>query len=360
MASNSFGQFFRITTWGESHGPAIGVVIDGCPPGIPIDLEIMADNLKKRAPGGHAYVSPRKEIDIPEILSGVFEGVSTGAPISILINNQDVDSSKYEATKHVLKPGHAQYSYLSKYGYFDYRGGGRASARETACRVAAASIAKAILKQEGISTYAYLCQVGEICDEEVVCLDYLRNSALFCANPRFEKKVEQNILAIKDLGDSIGGVVSFVADGVPCGLGDPVYQKLEAILAFAMMSIPASKGFEIGSGFKSCVMKGSLHNDPFILKNDKLSTKSNHAGGILAGISSGMPIYGRVGFKPPSSISLAQESVSLDGKKIHFQLPEGSRHDPCVAVRAVPVVDAMCALTLVDALLMQRALVCRL
>ncbi|NDH09401.1 MAG: chorismate synthase, partial [Gammaproteobacteria bacterium] len=151
-----------------------------------------------------------------------------------------------------------------------------------------------------------------------------------------------------------------VADGVPCGLGDPVYQKLEAILAFAMMSIPASKGFEIGSGFKSCVMKGSLHNDPFILKNDKLSTKSNHAGGILAGISSGMPIYGRVGFKPPSSISLAQESVSLDGKKIHFQLPEGSRHDPCVAVRAVPVVDAMCALTLVDALLMQRALVCRL
>jgi len=359
MASNSFGQFFRITTWGESHGPGIGVVIDGCPPGIAIELDVIATDLKKRAPGGSAYVTPRKEADIPEILSGVFNGFSTGAPISIVIKNQDADSSTYEASKNVLKPGHAQYTYLSKYGTFDYRGGGRSSARETACRVAAASIAKAILKREGISTYAYLCQVGHVFDELERSLEHLNNSPLFCANHDFEQKVEAEILAIKALGDSIGGMVAFVAEGVPSGLGDPIYQKLEANLAFAMMSIPASKGFEIGSGFKACAMKASLHNDQFILKHGQVSSKTNHAGGILGGISNGMPIYGRVGFKPPSSISISQASISVDGEVKDFKLEEGSRHDPCVAIRAVPVVDAMCALTLVDALLMQRALSCK-
>ena len=185
MASNSFGQFFRITTWGESHGPGIGVVIDGCPPGVAIELDVIASDLKKRAPGGSAYVTPRKEADIPEILSGVFKGFSTGAPISIVIKNQDADSSKYEASKNVLKPGHAQYTYLSKYGTFDYRGGGRASARETACRVAAASIAKAILKREGILTYAYLCQVGDVFDKVELSLEHLNSSRLFCANNDF-------------------------------------------------------------------------------------------------------------------------------------------------------------------------------
>lgn len=359
MASNSFGQFFRITTWGESHGPSIGVVIDGCPPGISVDLAEMTADLKKRAPGGNLFVTPRKEIDTPEILSGVFQGVSTGAPIAILIKNQDADPSKYEASKDILKPGHAQFTYLEKYGNYDYRGGGRASARETACRVAAATVAKAILRQEGILTYAYLCQVGEIVDNADVSLDYLAKSRLFCGNKSFEKQVEQEINTIKDQGDSIGGKVAFVAEGVPAGLGDPIYQKLEACLAFAMMSIPASKGFEIGSGFQACTMKGSRHNDQFVAKNDKIRTKTNYSGGILAGISNGMPVYGRVAFKPSSSISIIQESVSLDGQKMNFQLAEGSRHDPCVAIRAVPVVDAMCTLTLVDALLMQKVLQCK-
>ena len=360
MATNSFGQLFRITTWGESHGKAIGVVIDGCPAGIEISLADMAADLKKRAPGGNLYVSPRQEKDIPEIVSGVFQGQSTGAPISILIQNQDFDSSKYEPTKDVLKPGHAQFTYLSKYGAFDYRGSGRASARETACRVAAATIAKTILKQEGILTYAYLSQVGTIYDKDGCFLEYLRTSQLFCGNETFETAVEKNILDMKASGDSIGGVVSFVAEGLKSGLGDPIYQKLEAMLAFAMMSIPASKGFEIGSGFLAAQMKGSAHNDAFILQDGKPQTKTNHAGGVLAGISTGMPIYGRVAFKPPSSIAMSQNSIDLvDGKPALFDLAPGSRHDPCIAIRAVPVVDAMCALSLVDALLMNKAMQCR-
>jgi chorismate synthase len=356
MASNSFGQLFKITTWGESHGPSIGVLIDGCPPGIEININEIATLLKKRAPGGNLYVTPRNESDMPQILSGVFNGCSTGAPISILIENQDSDSSKYEVNKDILKPGHAQFTYLSKYGNFDYRGGGRASARETACRVAAAAIAKSILKQAGIETYAYLCQVGSIEAGEEFSYHYLQNSQLFCPNAAFEESVVECIQTLKDAGDSIGGVVQFVANGLPVGLGDPIYQKLEADLASGMMSIPASKGFEIGSGFLAAQMKGSIHNDAYIQVGEKVKTKTNHAGGILAGITNGMPIFGRVAFKPTSSIAIPQESLSLEGKKTTFKLADGSRHDPCVAIRAVAVVDAMCALSLVDAVLMQKAL----
>ena len=329
MASNSFGNIFKITTWGESHGKAIGVVIDGCPAGLSISDEEICQALKRRSPGQSPLTSPRKEQDGAEILSGVFNGVTTGAPISIIIYNRDVDSSKYEATKQILKPGHAQFGYLEKYGIFDDRGGGRASARETACRVAAGAVAKKFLDQLGIKVEASLKKVGDATNPEDI-------AAL--------------ILTLKEQGDSIGGMVEFIAD-IPSGLGDPVYEKLEANLSHAMMTLPASKGFEIGSGMECQSMKGSEHNDLFI---DYGTTATNHAGGTLGGISTGMPLVGRVAFKPASSIQKEQESVTLANEKTTFKLPEGSRHDPCVAIRAVPVVEAMVYLVLADAILLNR------
>lgn len=331
MASNSFGNLFRITTWGESHGRAIGVVIDGCPAGLEISEAEIQAALDVRAPGQSPYTSPRKETDRAEIYSGVFEGRTTGAPISIIIQNQDQDSSKYEAVKHLLKPGHANFTYLEKYGIYDHRGGGRASARETACRVAAAALAKKLLAHFGIETKAHLCQAGEEQDPS---------------------KMMDVVLAAKEAGDSVGGVVAFSVLGLPVGVGDPVYEKLEANLAKAMLSLPASKGFEIGEGFRAATMAGSLHNDAFI---QGFTTQTNHAGGTLGGISTGLPLLGRVAFKPTSSIQKAQATVDLQGHPSEFRLPEGSRHDPCVAIRAVPVVDAMCALVVADALLMNRS-----
>ena len=351
MASNTFGQIFRITTWGESHGPAIGVVIDGCPSGVLISEEDISLHLQRRSPGFHALTSPRREADVPQILSGVFNGKTTGAPISILIENQDVDSSKYEPIKHVLRPGHAQVTYLEKYGVFDYRGGGRASARETAGRVAAAAVAQKILDQYGINVRGYLSQVGTLIAPKKQDFFYWEKSALFCANQDFEKAVVEYLTTIMEQVDSVGGVVSFLLEGVPAGLGDPIYQKLEALLAYGLMSIPASKAFSIGEGFESAGMMGSFHNDLFIEKN---KTKTNQAGGILGGISNGMPIWGSLAFKPTSSIMKLQASIDENGNSASFQLPKGSRHDPCVAIRAVPVVEAMCRLVLVDALLMNR------
>ncbi len=268
-----------------------------------------------------------------QILSGVFEGKTTGAPISLQIANNNVDSSKYEPIKDLLRPGHANYTYLEKYGIFDHRGGGRASARETACRVAAGAIAKKFLEKYGIEIKADLKQVGHATEsEEIVAL----------------------LERTKADGDSVGGIVEFTALGVPVGLGDPVYGKLEAKLAFAMMSLPASKGFEIGSGFSAAAMKGSEHNDSFI-QNDGVKTATNYAGGTLGGISTGMPIVGRVAFKPTSSIKKELKTLDRNGKEAIFELPEGSRHDPCVAIRAVPVVEAMAALVLADAVLLNRS-----
>lgn len=358
MASNHFGQHFKITTWGESHGPAMGVVIDGCPAGLQLSVEDINRGLAARAPGRSAHTSPRKEPDVAILYSGVFEGVTTGAPISIVIPNHDADSSKYEAVKHILKPGHANYTYLQKYGVFDYRGGGRASARETACRVAAGVVAEKILSVKGIQTVAYLSQMGEIAmPNHTLSLDAL-NAAIH-TNP-FLCPDEATAVAMQGLsetvqaaGDSIGGVVSFHVEGLPAGLGDPVYEKLEANLAKAMLSIPASKGFEIGEGFAAATLRGSQHNDAFT-SDAKAPTATNHAGGTLGGISTGMPLLGRVAFKPTSSIKHAQQSVDLSGQATTFTLPEGSRHDPCVAIRAVPVVRAMVNLVLVDALLMQH------
>lgn len=325
MASNSFGTLFRITTWGESHGKAIGVVIDGCPAGLKIDQEEIQRALDQRAPGKSPYTSPRKEKDSVEILSGIFEGQTTGAPILLLIANHDADSEKYEPLKDCLRPGHANFTYLQKYGIFDYRGGGRSSGRETACRVAAGAIASKFIEQHGISVRAYIHQ-----EPELIAL------------------IEQ----VKAEGDSIGGIVEFQILGAPVGLGDPVYEKLEARLAYAMMGIPASKGFEIGSGFAAAKMKGSEHNDLFVMENDQVKTATNHSGGVLGGISNGMPIVGRVAFKPTSSIKKVQNTVDLEGRSVDLKLPEGSRHDPCLAIRAVPVVEAMAALVMADLLRM--------
>ncbi|MEE8370738.1 MAG: chorismate synthase [Sphingomonadales bacterium] len=359
MASNSFGSVFRITTWGESHGAAIGVVIDGCPAGLPLSVEEINAALARRAPGRSKYTSKRSEADLAEITSGVFEGITTGAPIAIIINNTDADPSKYEPIKTLLRPGHANYTYLEKYGVFDYRGGGRSSARETACRVAAGAVAEKLLAAQGVEIAAYLKSVGPV-SAPLLEGKLSEINARTLASPLFcpdEKAGQEMAAAIKDIlkkGDSWGGVVEFQAHGLEPGLGDPVYEKLEGKLAAAMMSLPASKGFEIGDGFKAATMTGSEHNDEFV-PDGEFITKTNHAGGTLGGISTGLPLVGRVAFKPTSSIRQPQMTIDLDGKAQPFELPKGSRHDPCVAIRAVPVVGAMLALVLADALLMNRS-----
>ncbi len=395
MASNSFGTLFRMTTWGESHGKAIGVVIDGCPAGLEISEEEISTELARRAPGQNKFVTPRSEKDRAEIYSGIFEGKTTGAPISIIIFNHDADPSRYEPIKNQLRPGHANFTYLEKYGLFDYRGGGRASARETACRVAAGAVAKKLLNHFGIQVTAFLNSIADVeiqnLSAEASLRTLVEGSPIFCPDAEAAAHMTKAIEEAKAAGDSLGGTVGFVATGLPVGLGDPIYEKIEAKLASAMMSLPASKGFEIGEGFNASRMTGSAHNDLFIPRGQSLilqylvplhdiyydlapntaisgtdpfadpfadpfvQTTSNHAGGVLGGISTGMPLYGRVAFKPTSSINQPQESLDLEGKSIVFKLPEGSRHDPCVAIRAVPVVEAMVALVLADALLMSRS-----
>lgn len=346
MASNSFGKHFRITTWGESHGKAIGVVIDGCPAGIEISEYDLNDYLAKRAPGRNSFTSPRKEPDLAEIYSGVFAGKTTGAPISIIIKNKDADSSKYEDNKAVLRPGHANYTYQAKYGIFDYRGGGRASARETACRVAAAALADKILQKKQIKLSTYLYSVANIKTER---FDPEFVSDIFAANAEVEHKIKKLLASNKS--DSFGGVVACQVMNMPVGLGDPVYSKLDACLAQAMLSIPASKGFEIGSGFQASEMLGSEHNDSFL---PDMTTASNNAGGLLGGISNGMPLEFKVAFKPTSSIKKSQHTVDQAGNMTTYVQPKGSRHDPCLAIRAVPVVQAMAALVIVDQILANK------
>jgi chorismate synthase len=358
MASNSFGTLFRITTWGESHGAAIGVVIDGCPAGIAVSSHDINSALAKRAPGNSPYTSPRKEPDQAEMLSGIFEGKTTGAPISIIISNHDADSSKYEPIKHLLRPGHANFTYTKKYGHYDHRGGGRASARETACRVAAGAVAQKLLDHFAIQVTAYIAAIGNI-DVAVASIkpatitELAQQSPVFCPDHSAEKHMLQALDNSKNSGDSLGGIVAFTVTNMPAGLGDPVYEKLEANLAKAMLSLPASKGFEIGEGFAAARMTGSEHNDAFV-SSEHTPTASNHAGGTLGGISTGMPLNGRVAFKPTSSIKKPQNTVDFQGQEQTFNLPAGSRHDPCVAIRAVPVVAAMCQLVIADAILLNH------
>lgn len=354
MSSNSFGNIFRVTTWGESHGKGIGVVIDGCPAGLLITEEEINQELSKRAGGKTPYTTPRSEKDRAEIFSGVFEGKTTGAPISIIIFNHDVDSSKYEPIKDLMRPGHANFTYLKKYGIFDYRGGGRASARETACRVAAGAVAKKLLKTCDIGVQAYIYAIGA---DTITTFDpkYLAESPIFCPDKIAEEQMIQAILQVKKEKDSLGGIVECKASNLPIGLGDPTYEKLEANLAKAMLSIPATKGFEIGEGFRAARLKGSEHNDGFTTdKEGRIIPVTNHAGGTLGGISTGLPLIFRVPFKPTSSIEKPQETVDTSGHARTFKLPPGSRQDPCVAIRAVPIVEAMTACVLVDALLANR------
>ena len=360
MASNSIGNIFRITTWGESHGKGIGVVIDGCPAGLPLSEDDINVELSRRAPkGDNPYTTPRKEPDQAHLYSGIFEGKTTGAPISIIILNEDHDSSKYEPIKNLLRPGHANYTYLEKYGCFDYRGGGRASARETACRVAAGAVAKKLLCHYNIIPIAYIKSIGAVAMTEgftdIETLQRQRDdSQVYCPSPTAATTMMEVISTAKASGDSLGGVVEFVAHGLPVGLGDPVYEKLEANLAKAMLSMPATKAFSIGEGFAASTMRGSEHNDEFYAEEGHIKLSSNHAGGTLGGISTGEPLNGQVVFKPTSSIKAKQHSTTVDGENSDFQLPTGSRHDPCVAIRAVPVVEAMLALCLIDAILMNR------
>ena len=361
MGSNTFGRLFRITTFGESHGAAIGVIIDGCPANLPLHTSDINKELKKRQ-GGTLYTTPRKEPDEAKIISGVFEGKTTGSPIAILIENKDIDSTKYEPIKKLLRPGHANFTYLEKYGIFDYRGGGRASARETACRVAAGAIAKKILKFSNIDLIAYIYEVGGIrikIDEEydIRALRHQRDQhPIMCPDKKTHASIIEAILKAKKEKDSLGGIIECITSDLPVGLGDPIYEKLEATLAKAMMSLPATKGFEIGAGFKVAKMKGSECNDIFTLNDSqKIRTKTNFSGGLLGGISNGMPLIFRVAFKPTSSIEKTQETLDLEKNKKKFILPQGSRHDPCVTLRAVPIIEAMTALVLVDALLMNRS-----
>lgn len=342
MAGNHFGNLFKIVTWGESHGKAVGVVIDGCPAGLSLSSEDINRELALRRPGHEPYTSPRREPDVAEILSGLFEGKTTGTPISLIIWNCDVKPSAYAPIKDVLRPGHANFTYLKKYGVFDWRGGGRASARETAARVAAGAVAKKLLAHEGIELFAFVQAVGSSTQERP------RERTL---SPGMQAVLEE-VLAAKD---SIGGVVELTSTPLPSGLGAPVFAKLEADLARAMLSIPASKGIECGEGMRAAALRGSVHNDTFTLDEagePKLAT--NRAGGTLGGISCGTPLVLRVAFKPPSSIGTPQQSVTCDGHAMEMTLPEDSRHDPCVALRAVSVVEAMAALVLADHLLLNR------
>lgn len=362
MGSNTFGNLFKITTWGESHGKAIGVVIDGCPAGLEISEEDIQKELSLRIPGKSPYTSPRAETDKAEIFSGVFNGKTTGTPISIIIFNKDANSEAYEPIKDFLRPGHANFTYLEKYGIFDYRGSGRASGRETACRVAAGAIAKKFLSHFNIEIAAYIYEIDDITIKtpDYNHLEALRNetyiSPVFCPDKEATQKIMQKLNSIKQEGDSLGGTIEFVAYPIPVGLGDPIYEKIEANLAKAMLSIPASKGFEIGSGFKTSCMKGSEHNDIFESDLDnRIITKTNHAGGILGGITTGMPLIGKVAFKPTSSIQKKQPTLTTTNTRKILELPSNSRHDPCVAIRAVPVVEAMIALVLADALLLNRS-----
>lgn len=355
MAGSTFGTLFKISTFGESHGKAIGVLIDGVKPKMKISEKEIQQELNRRRPGQSKVTTPRKEADQVEILSGVFEGKTLGTPICLLIWNKDQDSKAYDELKDILRPGHAGFTYLAKYGIQDYRGGGRASGRETAGRVAAGAVAKQILAKQGIKIFAYTKEIGGIAAKKIDLKEIEKNSVR-CPDRNAAKKMEKRILQIKKQGDSLGGIVEAVVKNCPSGLGEPVFNKLEADLAKAMMSIPAVKGFEIGSGFSASKMKGSEHNDEFYkdIKTGRIRTKTNYAGGILGGISTGEDIIIRVAVKPTSSISIEQNTVDLKGRRRTIKV-EG-KHDPCICPRVVPVVESMIALVIADNLMKQKLL----
>lgn len=352
MPGNSFGNLFRITTWGESHGPALGVVVDGCPAGLDISEDDIQCELDRRRPGQSRITTQRKEPDRVEILSGVFEGKTLGTPISLMIQNADVISKSYEDIKDTYRPGHADFTYETKYGIRDYRGGGRSSARETVGRVAAAAIAKKMLGIHGIRTYGYVKQVGTIVAVNID-LDEIENNPVRCPDREAAKEMIELIEDVRREGDSVGGLVEVVSKGVPPGLGSPVFNKMEADLARALMSIGGIRGFEVGLGFEAARRKGSEVND-LMYKDDtgKLRFKTNNAGGLLGGISTGEDLIVRIAIKPTSSIPKVQKTVDKFGDE--KDLVVKGRHDPCLCPRAVPIAEAMVNLVLVDHLLMSK------
>ena len=344
MAGNSFGNLFKLSTFGESHGEAIGGVIDGCPSGIDLDFDAIQGEMERRKPGQSKIVTQRKEPDSVKFLSGIFEGRTTGTPIGFIIENTNQKSKDYSHIKDVYRPSHADYVYDQKYGHRDYRGGGRSSARETACRVVGGAVAKQVLR--GIKINAFVSSVGEIFLKkpyQELDLNKTEDNIVRCPDGDTANKMIKRIQEIKKEGDTIGGTITCVIQNVPVGLGEPVFDKLHADLGKAMLSINAVKGFEYGSGFCGARMKGSEHNDLF---NEDGSTKSNLSGGIQGGISNGMDIYFRVAFKPVATIMKSQETIDRDGNKAEMQ--GKGRHDPCVVPRAVPIVEAMAALVLAD------------
>ena len=354
--ANTFGHLFRITTWGESHGDAIGVAIDGCPPRLPLDIEDIQKELDRRRPGQSEISTQRREGDRAEILSGVFEGETLGTPILIGVWNSDARSKDYDHMRRVYRPSHADYSYDAKYGIRNWKGGGRASARETIGRVAAGAIAKKILRREfGVEIVGYVKQVWQLhadVDPSTVTQDDVESNIARCPDQDMAVQMIERIKEARKDGDSLGGVVECVARGVPVGLGEPVFDKLEADLAKSVLSMPACKGFEVGSGFGGTALTGSQHNDPFYNEGGRIRTRTNNSGGIQGGISNGEDIVIRAAFKPTATIMREQQTVDVDGNEVTLQ--GRGRHDPCVLPRAVPIVESMMALVLVDHALRQR------
>ncbi len=355
--SSSYGKIVKIATFGESHGAGIGVILEGCPAGIEFDMDFIQQELSRRKPGQSRITTQRREADEFEVLSGVFEGKTTGTPIALLIRNQDQRSKDYSHIATQYRPSHADYTYQAKYGTRDYRGGGRSSARETAARVAAGAVAKLVLTKLGIRVQAYVSQVGTLKLEKSYLeldLDKTEENAVRCPDPEMAQRMFDYIDETRKKGDSIGGIVTGVITGTPAGLGEPVFDKLHAELGKAMLSINAVKGFEYGSGFAGVEMYGSEHNDAIYTdEQGKVFTKTNHSGGIQGGISNGEDIYFRVAFKPVATIMQDQDSVNEQGEKVVVQ--GKGRHDPCVVPRAVPIVEAMAALVLLDFYMRQQA-----
>lgn len=349
MSGNSFGKLFTVTTFGESHGPALGCIIDGCPPGLPLTEADLQHDLDRRKPGTSRYTTQRREADAVKILSGVFEGVTTGTPIGLLIENTDQRSKDYGNIKDLFRPAHADYSYTQKYGLRDYRGGGRSSARETAMRVAAGAIAKKYLQQRyGVVIRGYLSQLGPI-DVPFQTWDSVEHNAFFAANPDKVPELEAYMQQLIKDGDSIGAKITVVAEGVPVGWGEPIFDRLDADIAHAFMSINAVKGVEIGAGFAAIAQRGTEHRDLMTPQG----FLSNHAGGILGGISSGQAITASIALKPTSSLHLPGQSVDINGNPV--EVVTKGRHDPCVGIRATPIAEAMLALVLMDHALRHRA-----
>lgn len=347
---NHFGTLFRVASWGESHGPAIGVVIDGCPPGLPLDQSDVEADLQRRRPGQSSITTARREADAVELLSGVFEGLTTGTPLAMMVRNEDHRSRDYREMRDKFRPSHADYTYQTKYGLRDYRGGGRSSARETVARVAAGAVAKKALRlADGVRISAWVRQIHTIEMPELEglpSLDNIESTPVRCPDPETAAKMIERIKEARDSGDSVGGVVECRVSGLPVGWGSPVFDRIEADLAKAMISLPATKGFEVGSGFSGILCRGSEHNDLFMSREGEVRTATNRSGGVQGGITNGEELVFRVAFKPTATIIRKQATVSREGEET--QLQGRGRHDPCVVPRAIPIVEAMAALVLID------------